>query len=65
MRFESILDEHEKDYMAILKELNPEELKRYVKKKKEKDERFERDSRNLDEFLKREKRAWLKAGGKP
>jgi len=57
--------EYEKEYLSLLKELDPAEHKKYLKELKEEDGEHEKLSKELLEEDKRTRKAWLKAGGKP
>lgn len=69
MQMHGLKSAHEKDYEAILKELNPRRYKADMERKRREEEE---ERRELEEYERREReeerrarKAWLKAGGKP
>lgn len=65
MAVRNLTSEHSKDYLAILKELNPEGYEKTLKKMREDNARLADVEKEMKEEMEEKRKAWLKAGGKP
>jgi len=63
--FHQLKSKYEKEYIAILKELNPERLKEFLAELKLKEKECGIAKARRKKELAKEKKDWIKAGGKP
>ena len=65
LHFHNLKSEYEEEYIAILRELNPERLKVFLAELKLNEKKYKKVKGQFKKELAQEKKDWLKAGGKP